>query len=129
MTRVIILVSFFVLHWYASLFFQSMLHHRYAAHGMLLMSKFWEKTLHIGAFITQGASRLSPYAYAVMHRIHHAFADKDGDPHSPLIDKDLFAMMWRTRRVYLDSNQEVGVIGDKFKKGVTKRRKFDKYAE
>ena len=51
-----------------------------------------------------------------MHRIHHAFADKDGDPHSPLIDKDLFAMMWRTRKVYLEINQEVAVIGDKFKK-------------
>lgn len=128
-TSVIILLSFFVLHWYASLFFQSMFHHRYAAHGMYSMSNFWEKTFHIGSFLTQGSSYLSPYAYGIMHRLHHAFADKEGDPHSPLIDKDLTAMMLRTRLVYNEIDQEIAVVGDKFKKGVPKWRAFDKFAE
>ncbi|MET3731266.1 acyl-CoA desaturase [Moheibacter stercoris] len=126
---VIFILIFFVVHWYASLFFQSMFHHRYAAHGMFTMSNFWEKTFHIGSFITQGSSYLSPYAYGVMHRLHHAFADTEEDPHSPIIDKDLFRMMWRTRRVYMDIDQEIAVVGEKFKKGVPKWRKFDKFAE
>ncbi|MDX9704285.1 MAG: acyl-CoA desaturase [Weeksellaceae bacterium] len=125
---VLILVGIFVFHWYASLFFQSMFHHRYAAHGMFTMSKFWEKTFHIGSFITQGSSYLSPYAYGVMHRLHHAFADTDKDPHSPIFDKDAFRMMWRTRKVYNEIDQEIAVVGDKFKKGVPKWRKFDRFA-
>ncbi|MDD3459167.1 MAG: acyl-CoA desaturase [Weeksellaceae bacterium] len=128
-TIVLILVGFFILHWYSSLFFQSMFHHRYAAHGMFKMSKFWEKTFHIGSFLTQGASYLSPYAYGVLHRLHHAFADTEKDPHSPIFDKDLFQMMWRTRRIYNEIDQEIAVVGEKFKKGVPKWRKFDKFAE
>lgn len=126
---VILLVGLFIFHWYASLFFQSMFHHRYAAHGMFTMSKFWEKAFHIGSFITQGSSYLSPYAYGVMHRLHHAFADKEGDPHSPVLDKDLMAMMWRTRKVYNEIDQEIAVVGEKFKKGVPSWRKFDRFAE
>lgn len=129
MQTVLIILGIFVFHWYASLFFQSMFHHRYAAHGMFTMTPFWEKAFHIGSFITQGSSYLSPYAYGVMHRLHHAFADKEGDPHSPIIDKDLFAMMWRTRIVYKEIDQEIAVVGDKFKKGVPHWRKFDKFAE
>ncbi|MFA7617076.1 MAG: acyl-CoA desaturase [Moheibacter sp.] len=128
-TIVIILVGFFILHWYSSLFFQSMFHHRYAAHGMFRMSNFWEKTFHIGSFITQGSSYLSPYAYGVLHRLHHAFADTEKDPHSPVFDKDLFHMMWRTRKIYNEIDQEIAVVGEKFKKGVPKWRKFDKFAE
>lgn len=128
-TTVIILLCIFVFHWYASLFFQSLFHHRYAAHGMFTMSKFWEKTFHIGSFITQGASYLSPYAYGVMHRLHHAFADTEEDPHSPVFDKDVFNMMWRTRKIYLEIDQEIAVVGEKFKKGVPKWRRFDKFAE
>ena len=32
-----------------------------------------------------------------MHRMHHAYADTDKDPHSPKFDRNLFTMMWRVR--------------------------------
>ena len=72
MTAVIII---FVIHWYASLFFQTFFHHRYASHAMFTMSRAWEKIFHVLAWIFQGSSYLSPYTYGVMHRHHHAYAD------------------------------------------------------
>jgi stearoyl-CoA desaturase (delta-9 desaturase) len=35
-----------------------------------------------------------------MHRMHHAYADTELDPHSPKYDSNLFKMMWRTRNTY-----------------------------
>ncbi|MGL5233596.1 MAG: acyl-CoA desaturase, partial [Empedobacter falsenii] len=67
MTAVIII---FVIHWYASLFFQTFFHHRYASHAMFTMSRAWEKIFHVLAWIFQGSSYLSPYTYGVMHRHH-----------------------------------------------------------
>ncbi|WP_395092392.1 acyl-CoA desaturase [Vaginella massiliensis] len=126
MTGVII---FFIFHWYASLFFQTFFHHRYAAHGMFKMSPFMEKVFHVLSFIFQGSSYLSPYAYGVMHRMHHAYADTEKDPHSPIFDKDLFNMMWRTRLVYNEIDRNEVEVLSKFKKGVPAWRAFDKVAE
>src|ERR1043166_6408586 len=47
---------FFIAIWYASLFFQSVFQHRYAAHGAFKMSKGWERVFFLGAYITQGSS-------------------------------------------------------------------------
>jgi stearoyl-CoA desaturase (delta-9 desaturase) len=35
-----------------------------------------------------------------MHRMHHAYSDTEGDPHSPVQQPNLFKMMWRTKRQY-----------------------------
>ncbi|HEX7904813.1 MAG TPA: acyl-CoA desaturase [Chitinophagaceae bacterium] len=94
----LIILLFFVAHWYLSLFMQTFLQHRYAAHGAFSMSKFWEKFFYIAAYITQGSSYVSPRVYAIMHRMHHAYTDTEKDPHSPTFDKSLFAMMWRARQ-------------------------------
>jgi stearoyl-CoA desaturase (delta-9 desaturase) len=64
------------------------------------MSKFWEKFFYIFAYITQGSSYLSPYAYGILHRMHHAYTDTEKDPHSPKHFPNLFAMMWHTRNIY-----------------------------
>lgn len=93
---------FFALHWYVSLFTQTFFHHRYAAHKMFTMSKGWEKFFYIFSFVAQGTSYLSPYAYGALHRIHHAYTDTEKDPHSPSYDKNLFALMWRTKTFYRD---------------------------
>ena len=105
----IIILVFFAAHWYLSLFMQTFLQHRYAAHRAFTMSRFWERFFYVAAYITQGSSYVSPRVYAIMHRMHHAYTDTDKDPHSPSNDKNLFAMMWQVRRCVLD------IFGNKIK--------------
>jgi stearoyl-CoA desaturase (Delta-9 desaturase) len=95
----ILILLFLVAHWYLSLFMQTFLQHRYAAHGAFTMSKFWERFFFLAAYITQGSSYISPRVYAIMHRMHHAYTDTDKDPHSPRNDSNLFIMMWRVRNL------------------------------
>lgn len=83
-------------------FFQSVFHHRYAAHNLFTMSRFWEKVFYFGCFITQGSSYISAYTYGLMHRLHHAHTDKPEDPHSPHNDPNPFVMMWTTRNNYFN---------------------------
>ncbi|TAE30193.1 MAG: acyl-CoA desaturase [Cytophagales bacterium] len=90
----------FVGHWYLSLFCQTFFLHRYAAHKMFTMSKFWERFFYFLTYLSQGSSYLSPRAYAVLHRMHHAFSDTPRDPHSPHHTKNLFTMMWQTKNLY-----------------------------
>ena len=77
------ILIFFVAIWYLSLFCQTFFQHRYAAHGAFKMSKRTEKAFYILSYITQGSSYMSPRAYAIMHRLHHAYTDTELDPHSP----------------------------------------------
>ena len=99
MTAILI---FFVAHWYLSLFCQTFYLHRYGAHKLFTMSKFWERFFHILTYVTQGSSYLTPRAYAVLHRMHHAYSDTENDPHSPHHAKGLFDMMWKTKDIYND---------------------------
>ena len=95
-----VIILFFLAHWYLSLFCQTFFQHRYAAHQAFTMSKGWERFFYILTFVTQGSSFISPRAYAIMHRLHHAHTDTELDPHSPSYDSNLFTMMWRTKNVY-----------------------------
>jgi stearoyl-CoA desaturase (delta-9 desaturase) len=94
------IVLFFVLHWQLSVFFQSFFHHRYGAHRQFTMSKPVERVMHFLAWAVCGASYLNPRAYAVMHRMHHAYSDTPRDPHSPVQQPNLPAMMMRTLEQY-----------------------------
>ena len=67
---------------------------------MFSMSKFWERFFYLLTYVSQGSSYLSPRAYAVLHRMHHAFSDTPRDPHSPHHTKNLFTMMWQTKDLY-----------------------------
>ena len=71
------ILFFFVAHYYLSLFTQTFYLHRYAAHKMFTMNKFWEKFFFLFTYICQGSSFLSPRAYALLHRMHHADLDID----------------------------------------------------
>ncbi len=122
-----IILLFIVIHWYLSLFCQTFFLHRYAAHKMFSMSRFWEKIFFMLSFITQGSSYLSPNAYGIMHRMHHAYADTENDPHSPKYDKNLFAMMWRTKKRYNEIFFREVEIDDQFIKGVPAWTSFDKF--
>lgn len=109
---------FFLAHWYLSLFAQTFFLHRYAAHQMFTMSKSAEKVFYILTYIFQGSSFLSPKGYGIMHRMHHAYADTELDPHSPMYSNGLFDMMWKTKKIYHDIRLDIADIEPKFKKGV-----------
>lgn len=124
-----VIFLFIVIHWYLSLFFQTFFHHRYAAHKMFDMSRFWEKVFFICSFIAQGSSYLSPYAYGILHRMHHAYADTEKDPHSPKYDRNMIAMMWRTKVIFSDIFHGRTAVEEKFKKGVPEWFAFEKFAD
>lgn len=123
-----IIFIFFITVWYASLFSQTFFQHRYAAHGAFTMSKGWERFFFIFAYITQGSSYMSPRAYAIMHRLHHAYTDTEKDPHSPAFSSNIFSMMWRTRRFYQDIFHERMEIENKYTKNVPEWQSFDRFA-
>jgi len=122
-------IIFTVIQWYLSLFCQTFFHHRYSAHRMFRMSKFWEKVFFIFSFITQGSSYLSPSSYGILHRMHHAYTDTDKDPHSPTFDRIIFTMMWRTRNVYAAIGNNRMEIEPRFTKELPRWKWFDKFAE
>lgn len=123
-----VIVIFFIVHWYVSLFFQSVFHHRYSAHGIFTMSKGMERIFHIGCFIAQGSSYISANAYGIMHRLHHAETDTKEDPHSPANTANVFTMMWMTRNNYFDIYTGKTVVEDKYKKDLPEWKAFDKIA-
>ena len=118
-------LGFFVAHWYLSLFSQTFFHHRYAAHRMFDMSKVWEKFFFVFSYITQGSSYLSPKVYGILHRLHHAHADTEDDPHSPKYEKNLFTMMWSTRAVYNNILRGRSKIESKYLKELPDWKGFD----
>ncbi len=124
-----IILLFFLAHWYLSLFAQTFFLHRYAAHKMFTMSPFMEKVFYWLTFIFQGSSFLSPYAYGVMHRLHHAHADTEEDPHSPSFSHNLFHMMWKTKNYYSSILKREDHIEAKFKKNVPHWAFMEKLAD
>jgi stearoyl-CoA desaturase (delta-9 desaturase) len=97
---VLAIVTFFLAHWFLSVFFQSFYLHRYCAHGMFTMSKGWERFFQLCTFVFQGSSYLMPSGYAALHREHHAFSDTARDPHSPHVFTGFWRMMEHTKNRY-----------------------------
>ncbi len=91
---------FFLAHWQLSLFFQSFFLHRYGAHRQFSLAPGWERVFHLCTWVSQGSSYIAPRPYAILHRMHHAYADTPGDPHAPANHGNVFAMMWNTAKVY-----------------------------
>ncbi len=92
------------------------------------MSKGWERFFFTICYISQGSSYLSPRAYGIMHRMHHAFTDSEHDPHSPVYDKNMFAMMWRTKKTYSDILSGKMKVDAVFTKNVPDWKWFDTWA-
>ncbi|MCU0431331.1 MAG: acyl-CoA desaturase [Cytophagaceae bacterium] len=122
------ILIFFAIHWYGSLFFQTFFLHRYAAHKAFTMSVFWERVTYVLTFIFQGSNYLSAYGYGVMHRMHHAFADTEKDPHSPKYSTGIFDMMWKTKNIYSDIRDRRVQVEERFTKGVPHWKWFDDFA-
>jgi stearoyl-CoA desaturase (delta-9 desaturase) len=123
-----IILAFFVAHWYLSLFFQTFFLHRYASHKAFTMSPITEKVFYVLTWIFQGSNYLSPFGYGVMHRMHHAYADTEQDPHSPTYDETIWNMMWKTKTIYSQIANGTMVPDKRFTEGVPKWDAFDRIA-
>ncbi|MBT3962619.1 MAG: acyl-CoA desaturase [Flavobacteriales bacterium] len=123
------ILIFFVAHWYLSLWTQTFFDHRYAAHQMFTMSKGWERFFQVISWVFQGSSYVSAYAYAILHRYHHAYADTEKDPHSPKYDSNPFKMMWRTKELYSDIFYGRVEVEDKWKQDLPEWVSFEKFAD
>jgi stearoyl-CoA desaturase (delta-9 desaturase) len=122
------ILIFMLVMWYVGLFFQTFFLHRYSAHQSFTMSRFGEKLSFFLTWVFQGSNYLSAYGYGVMHRMHHAYADTEQDPHSPKYDGNLFAMMWRTKTTYSDITAKAVEVDKRFTDGVPEWPAFDKFA-
>jgi stearoyl-CoA desaturase (delta-9 desaturase) len=122
------IILFVLTLWYGGLFFQSFFLHRYAAHQVFSMSKSMERLTYVLTWIFQGPSYLSAYGYGIMHRMHHAYTDTEKDPHSPSHDANLFAMMWKTKKIYQDINTQLVSVDQKFTKNIPQWKSFDLFA-
>jgi stearoyl-CoA desaturase (delta-9 desaturase) len=118
---------------------------------MFTMSKGWEKTFMFLSYIFQGSSYLSPRAYGILHRMHHANADTEKDVHSPkhVIEEQKpmakwFGFVWmmaETARIYdrIDKGFEkfkVNIVTERnisvpetFKKNLPYYPKFDSWGQ
>src|SRR3954462_14436430 len=123
------IVLFLIGHWYLSLFGQTFYLHRYAAHKMFTMSKGWEKFWYIFSWVTQGSSYLNARAYAILHRMHHAYSDTEKDPHSPHFFKEVFTMMMYTRTVYNGVLHGTMQVEEKFDRHFPEFAKIDRIAD
>lgn len=122
------LLIIFIAIWYSSLFCQTFFQHRYAAHRAFRMNKFWEKAFYIFTYLTQGSSYMSPRAYAVMHRMHHAYTDTPLDPHSPEYSRNVFQMMLRTRKIYSSIYKGNFKVEERFTRNLPDWPGFDRWA-
>ena len=120
-----VIVVFFIAHWQLSVFFQSFFLHRYGAHRQFTMSKGWERVFHFLSWAVCGSSFLNPRAYAVMHRMHHAYSDTPLDPHSPVHQTKFLPMMWRTKVQYEALKSRRGPVDPKFEGGYPEWKLFD----
>lgn len=124
-----VIFLFLVLHWYLSLFGQTFFLHRYAAHKMFTMNPFWEKFWYTYTWVMQGSSYLNARAYAILHRMHHAYSDTKEDPHTPHFFREVFSMMWHTRKVYNGVLEGTWKVEEKFNKNYPVYPKIDKLAD
>ena len=95
-----VILIFFIAHWYLSLFTQTFFLHRYVSHRMFKMNIFWERCFFFLTFISQGSSFLNPTAYGIMHRKHHAYSDTEKDPHTPILFNNPIKFMLETFYFY-----------------------------
>lgn len=120
---------FFILHWYLSLFAQTFFLHRYSAHRMFTMNRFWERFFYFVSYLLQGSSFLTPRAYAILHRMHHAYSDTEKDPHSPHYHSNIFTMMWETRLIYNRLVDREISSEERFTKDIPEWKALDDFGE
>lgn len=123
-----VIIIFFIIHWYLSFFLQSFFYHRYTAHRHFQMSKSVEKIFYILSFLVHGSSYMSPFTYGLMHRLHHIHTDTEEDPHSPSFHPSFFGTMLQTRNSYNDLFTRKTIVDSKYEKDLPQWKSFDKMA-
>jgi stearoyl-CoA desaturase (delta-9 desaturase) len=99
---ILLVFIIFALHWYSVILMQSFLDHRIASHRHYIVSPFVMKVLVFISWLVSGTSYLSPYYYAILHRLHHRYADIPGkDPHTPKKYAHLKGFFGQTRGFFL----------------------------
>ena len=93
------------------------------------MNPFWEKFWYVYTWVLQGSSYLNARAYAILHRMHHAYSDTEKDPHTPHFFKEVFSVMWHTRKVYNGVLAGTWEVEEKFLKNYPVYPKVDKIAD
>lgn len=88
-----------------------------------------ERFFYAFTWFTQGSSYLNPRAYAILHRMHHAYSDTEKDPHSPVFYKEVFTMMWRTKAVYEGVKNGTLQVDPKFDKNYPTWDRLDRIAD
>lgn len=122
------ILLFLVIHHFLSLFVQTFFQHRYAAHQLFTMSKFWERFFFVSSWIAQGSSYLSPSTYARLHRMHHAYADTEKDVHSPKNDPSIWKMLMKTKYWYMGIFRGELKVEERFCKDLPEWEPFDTFA-
>ncbi len=72
---------------------------------------------------------MNPRAYALMHRMHHAYSDTQEDPHSPSYYKNVASMMLQTLYRYLDIKEGRLKPASKFEGHYPEWVEFDRFAD
>jgi stearoyl-CoA desaturase (delta-9 desaturase) len=93
------------------------------------MNRFWERFFYVFAYITQGSSYMSAKIYGILHRMHHAYADTDKDPHSPKNYSNFVSMMSNTRKVFGRIRSNSLEVEDRFKHNLPEWRSLDKWGQ
>ncbi len=121
-------IIFFLVHWYLAIFTHTFFYHRYAAHRHFRMSKGWERFFYVVTWLVQGSSYLSARAYGAMHRMHHAYADTDKDPHTPMKSSNPMSFMLDTRNTYFAIYKHELAVDDKYTRDLPEWKAFDRIA-
>ena len=123
-----VIITFFIIHWYASFFLQSFFYHRYTAHRHFYMSVSTERFFYILSFLIHGSSYMSPFTYGVMHRMHHMHTDTESDPHSPTFHPGLWGTLVQTRNSYHHLHTGITKYDIKLGKDLPTWDAFEKFA-
>ena len=85
-----------------------------------------EKVFFVYSFIAQGSSYMSPKVYGAMHRMHHAYADTEKDPHSPKYSRHLVKLMVKTYHQFRGVQNNSIELKPSFYKNLPDWKWFDK---
>jgi stearoyl-CoA desaturase (Delta-9 desaturase) len=90
-----IILSFFIAHWFLSLFFQTFFQHRYASHRMFTTNKYWERVFYLLAYLFERIK--DPEAQFPGHYPERPIVDRMG---SLLLSRLLFGAAYTTFYIF-----------------------------
>jgi stearoyl-CoA desaturase (delta-9 desaturase) len=86
------------------------------------------KGFYFSTFLILGSSYMSAYAFGAMHKIHHAYADKELDPHSPIKSPGYFGTLLQARNSYFKIFIGKTKVDPSIVRGLPAWHSFDRFA-